>query len=133
DMTRTVCLGEPGPELRTIYDAVLAAQEACEKGLKPGLNGKEADALARDPLTAAGYGEQFLHSLGHGLGLEIHEDPRLRKLGEDQVLEPGMVVTVEPGVYIAGWGGVRIEDTVVVTEDGIRVLATSHKRLNLPR
>ena len=133
DMTRTICLGEPEPEAQAIYDAVLAAQEACARGLKPGLNGKEADALARDPLMAAGYGDQFLHSLGHGLGLEIHEDPRLRKLGEEHVLVPGMVVTIEPGVYVAGWGGVRIEDTAVVTEDGIRVLTAAHKRFILPR
>jgi Xaa-Pro aminopeptidase len=133
DMTRTICLGEPGDEARKVYDAVLAAQEACEAGLKPGLNGKQADALARDALTAAGYGVQFLHSLGHGLGLEIHEDPRLRRLGEEHVLAPGMAITIEPGVYIAGWGGVRIEDTAIVTEDGSRVLTTAHKRLSLPR
>jgi Xaa-Pro aminopeptidase len=133
DMTRTVCLGEPGNEARKIYNAVLAAQDTCEAGLKPSLNGKQADALARDALTAAGYGEQFLHSLGHGLGLEIHEDPRLRKLGEEHVLAPGMAITIEPGVYIAGWGGVRIEDTAIVSEDGIRVLTTAHKRFSLPR
>jgi Xaa-Pro aminopeptidase len=132
DMTRTICLGEPGPEAQAIYDAVLTAQQVCERGLQPGHNGREADALARDSLTAAGYGDQFLHSLGHGLGLEIHEDPRLRKLGEEHVLTPGMVVTIEPGVYIAGWGGVRIEDTVVVTEGGIRVLTTAPKRFSLP-
>ncbi len=133
DMTRTICLGEPGDDARAIYDAVLAALETSEAGIKPGITGAAADAFARDSLSAAGYGDQFLHSLGHGVGLEIHEDPRLRKLAVDQVLEPGMVITIEPGVYIAGWGGVRIEDTAVITEDGIRVLSTSHKRFSLPR
>lgn len=133
DMTRTVCLGEPGEEAQRVYGAVLRAQEACERGLRPGLNGKQADALARDVLTQEGYGDQYLHSTGHGLGLEIHEDPRLKKTGEQYVLEPGMVVTVEPGAYVGGWGGVRIEDTVVMTEAGIRVLTTSPKRLGLPR
>jgi len=134
DMTRTVCLGEPGPQAQAIYDAVLRAQEACEAELAPGMSGKAADAAAREVLEAAGYGEQFLHSTGHGLGLEIHEDPRLSKHAtEEQKLEPGMAITIEPGVYVAGWGGVRIEDTAIVTEDGIRVLTTSHKRFALPR
>jgi Xaa-Pro aminopeptidase len=133
DMTRTVCLGEPGDDARKVYDAVLAALDVSEAGINPNLNGKQADALARDALTNAGYGDQFLHSLGHGLGLEIHEDPRLRKLADDQALEPGMAITIEPGVYLAGWGGVRIEDTAIVTDDGIRILTTSHKRFSLPR
>ena len=133
DMTRTVCMGEPGPQGQAVYDIVLQAQEACEAGLRPHMNGKEADALARDVLAAAGHGDHYLHSTGHGLGLEIHEDPRLSKFGEDSVLEPGMVITIEPGVYLASWGGVRIEDTAVVTEDGIRVLTRSHKQFILPR
>ena len=133
DLTRTVCLGEPSADTQAIYDAVLAAQEAAEKGLRPGLNGQQADALARDTLTARGYGEQFLHSLGHGLGLEIHENPRLSKFGAEHSLEPGMAVTIEPGVYVAGQGGVRIEDTAIVTDDGVRVLSQSHKRFVLPR
>jgi Xaa-Pro aminopeptidase len=133
DMTRTVCLGEPGEQAQAIYDAVLAAHEACEQGLRPGLTGQQADTLARDVLTAVGYGEQFLHGTGHGLGLEIHEDPRLSKYGAEHTLQPGMAVTVEPGVYISGWGGVRIEDTVIITEEGARVLTTSHKRFGLPR
>ena len=133
DLTRTVCLGEPSAVTQAIYDAVLAANDAAEKGLRPGLNGQQADALARDTLTARGYGEQFLHSLGHGLGLEIHENPRLSKFGAEHTLEPGMAVTVEPGVYIAGQSGVRIEDTVIVTDGGVRVLSQSHKRFVLPR
>jgi Xaa-Pro aminopeptidase len=133
DMTRTVCLGEPGEQAQAIYDAVLAAHEVCEQGLRPGLTGQQADALARDVLTAVGYGEQFLHGTGHGLGLEIHEDPRLSKYGAEHTLQLGMAVTVEPGVYISGWGGVRIEDTAIITEEGARVLTTSHKRFGLPR
>ena len=132
DMTRTVCLGQPGPEAEAIYNLVLRAQEACESEVGPGMNGKQADAAAREVLEAAGHGEHYLHSTGHGLGLEIHENPRLSKLGADHVLEPGMLITIEPGVYLAGWGGVRIEDTAVVTEDGIRVLTRSHKNFALP-
>lgn len=133
DMTRTVCLGEPGPEGQAIYDAVLHALDICERGLHPGISGQDADALARAALESAGYGAQFLHGTGHGLGLEIHENPRLSKVGADQMLAPGMAVTVEPGVYVAGWGGVRIEDTVILTDEGIRVLTHSHKQFVLPR
>jgi Xaa-Pro aminopeptidase len=133
DMTRTVCLGEPDASLRTLYDLVLLAQETCERGLGPGLNGQQADALARDVFRSEGREEQYLHSTGHGLGLEIHESPRLSKFGAESLLEPGMVVTIEPGLYIAGVGGVRIEDTAVITESGIRILTSSHKRLQLPR
>lgn len=132
DMTRTVCLGQPGPEAEAIYNLVLRAQEACESEVGPGMNGKQADACAREVLEAAGHGEHYLHSTGHGLGLEIHENPRLSKLGAEHVLEPGMLITVEPGIYISGWGGVRIEDTAVVTENGIRVLTRSHKHFALP-
>jgi Xaa-Pro aminopeptidase len=132
DFTRTVCLGEPGPEAQAIYDAVLRAQQACEAEVGPGMTGKAADAAAREVLEASGYGEQFLHGTGHGLGLEIHENPRLSKFATDQTLEPGMVITIEPGVYVAGWGGVRIEDTAVVTENGIRVLTKSPKPFGLP-
>jgi Xaa-Pro aminopeptidase len=133
DMTRTVCLGEPDSELQTLYDLVLLAQETCERGLGPGLNGQQADALARDVFRMEGHEDQYLHGTGHGLGLEIHESPRLSKFGAESVLEPGMVVTIEPGLYIAGAGGVRIEDTAVISESGIRILTTSHKRLQLPR
>lgn len=132
DMTRTVCLGAPGPEQQELYTLVLEAQERCLRGLHPGLDGKAADALARDYFREQGREEQYLHSTGHGLGLEIHEDPRLSKSGETFVLEPGMAVTVEPGLYIAGAYGVRIEDTVIVTDEGIRILTTSEKHLQLP-
>jgi Xaa-Pro aminopeptidase len=131
DMTRTVCLGPAPAELRAAYDAVLAAQLTCEEGVRPGKSGQELDALARDVLEARGRGEQYLHGTGHGVGLEIHEDPGLGKLASDQVMHAGMVITVEPGVYIAGWGGVRIEDTVLVTLDGHRVLCRSPKDFEL--
>jgi Xaa-Pro aminopeptidase len=131
DMTRTVCLGAAPDALRDAFDAVLAAQQTCEEGLHPGMNGQEIDALARDVLEARGRGEQYLHGTGHGLGLEIHEDPYLGRLGAEHIVEPGMVITVEPGVYIPGWGGVRIEDTVLVTQEGRRILTTSPKDLVL--
>jgi Xaa-Pro aminopeptidase len=132
DMTRTVCLGQPGPEGQAIYDVVLRAQETCEQGIRAGMTGRQADALARGVIEAAGRGEQYLHGTGHGLGLEIHEAPRIGKYASENVLEPSMVITVEPGVYVPGWGGVRIEDTVVVSEDGVRVLTTSPKHFALP-
>ena len=132
DMTRTVCLGGPGPELQGLYDLVLEAQERCERGLHPGLNGKQADALARDFFREQGREEQYLHSTGHGLGLEIHENPRLSKFGEESVLEPGMAVTIEPGLYVSGAFGVRIEDTAIITDDSVRILTTAEKRLQLP-
>ncbi|HUF89526.1 MAG TPA: Xaa-Pro peptidase family protein [Gemmatimonadota bacterium] len=126
DMTRTVAFGDPGPELRDIYSGVLAAQEAALRGIRAGMSGPEADALARDPLEAAGYGELFGHSLGHGIGLEVHEAPRLSKKSEDRLV-PGMTVTVEPGVYLEGVGGVRIEDDVVIRESGLEILTASPK------
>lgn len=132
DMTRTVCLGAPGDEAQRIYDLVLRAQLTCEDGIRPGMKGQQADALARDTFKAAERGEQYLHGTGHGLGLEIHEDPRLGEFADDSTLEPGMLITVEPGLYIAGWGGVRIEDTALVTDDGIRVLTRSPKHFELP-
>lgn len=132
DMTRTVCLGEPGAEAQALYDLVLRAHEACEAGIQPGLTGPQVDALARDVVVAGGEGEHYLHPTGHGLGLEIHEDPRISPVAEDQVLAPGMVITVEPGLYHSGWGGVRIEDTVLVTDEGAHVLTSSHKRFMLP-
>ena len=132
DMTRTVCLGEPGPELQKLYDLVLEAQETCERGIRPGQNGREADALARDVFVAERREEQYLHGTGHGLGLEIHENPRLGRTGADSILAPGMVITIEPGLYVPGVGGVRVEDTALVTEEGIRILTTSQKRFQLP-
>ncbi|HID96168.1 MAG TPA: peptidase M24 family protein, partial [Candidatus Latescibacteria bacterium] len=126
DMTRTICLGQPDARFREIYQLVLSAQLAAEEAIRPGMTGREADAIARRIIEEAGYGEQFGHGLGHGVGLAIHEKPTLGKLSED-VLEPGMVFTVEPGIYIPGWGGVRIEDMVVLREDGVEVLTQASK------
>jgi Xaa-Pro aminopeptidase len=127
DITRTVMLGKPTDKHKEIYDKVLEAQLACLSGLKPGITGREGDALARDVIVRYGYGDNFGHGTGHGLGMEIHEAPRLSKT-EETLLEPGMVVTVEPGIYLPGFGGVRIEDDVVLTENGIRILTQSTKQ-----
>jgi Xaa-Pro aminopeptidase len=126
DLTRTVCLGEPGDRFREIHAIVLAAQQAAEAGIRPGMQGKEADAIARQVIVEAGYGEAFGHGMGHGVGLEVHERPRAGLRSEDH-LEPGMVVTVEPGIYLPGWGGVRIEDLVVITETGVEILTGAAK------
>ncbi|MGZ7443878.1 M24 family metallopeptidase [Paenibacillus sp. TH7-28] len=126
DITRTVALGKPADKLREIYDIVLEAQLHTLEQLRPGMTGREADALARDIIASYGYGEYFGHSTGHGLGMEVHENPRVSK-ASDTVLKPGMVVTVEPGIYLPGLGGVRIEDDVVITDTGVRRLTESTK------
>ncbi|MDU5946362.1 MAG: M24 family metallopeptidase, partial [Paenibacillus macerans] len=126
DITRTVALGKPADKLREIYDVVLEAQLHTLEHLRPGMTGREADALARDVIARYGYGEYFGHSTGHGLGMEVHENPRVSKTS-DTVLQPGMVVTVEPGIYLPGLGGVRIEDDVVITDSGVRRLTESAK------
>ncbi|NNV05353.1 Xaa-Pro peptidase family protein [Geobacillus sp. C56-T2] len=128
DLTRTVAVGDISAELRTIYEVVLEAQRRGMAGLKAGITGKEADALTRDYIREKGYGDYFGHSTGHGIGLEIHEGPTL-SFRSDAVLEPGMVVTVEPGIYIPGLGGVRIEDDTVITADGNEALTHSPKEL----
>ncbi|NMA83818.1 MAG: aminopeptidase P family protein [Epulopiscium sp.] len=128
DMTRTVVIGKASDKQKEIYNTVLAAQEQGLASIRPEITGKEVDQVARDLITAAGYGAYFGHGLGHGVGLEIHEEPRLSLTGE-KVLKTGMVVTVEPGIYIPDFGGVRIEDLVVVTEDGIENLTSSPKSL----
>ncbi len=122
DCTRTLATGEPDPRDREVYELVLRAQQQAVSAIRPGITGREADAVARDIIDAAGHAEHFGHGLGHGVGLEVHEGPRLSKQGET-ALEPGMVVTVEPGVYVPGAVGVRIEDLVVVTDDGCEVLS----------
>ena len=126
DLTRTLWVGEPTPLLSAVYTIVDSAQRAALGALRPGALGKAVDAVARDAVTAAGYGEQFTHGLGHGLGIGAHEAPALGKTAED-VLLAGQVVTVEPGIYIADWGGVRIEDVAVVEPDGFRVLTAAPK------
>ncbi|MFD2214066.1 M24 family metallopeptidase [Metabacillus endolithicus] len=128
DITRTFAVGEPSDELKKIYSIVLEAQLRGMSGIKPGLTGKQADALTRDYIKEQGYGEYFGHSTGHGLGMEVHEGPAL-SFKSDTVLEQGMVVTVEPGIYVAGLGGVRIEDDTVITEKGNESLTHSLKDL----
>ena len=128
DCTRTWATGELDDDLAAIYDLVLRAQQAALDAVRPGPEGREIDAVARDLIAAEGHGDHFGHGLGHGVGLEVHEGPRLARTGTD-ALEPGNVVTVEPGVYVPGRGGVRIEDLVVVTEDGRDVLSATPKAL----
>ncbi|MFJ7646541.1 M24 family metallopeptidase [Lysinibacillus sp. NPDC097279] len=128
DITRTVAVGEPSEKLVEMYNTVLASQLLSLEKVGPGLTGIQADAIARDYLTEKGYGEAFGHSLGHGIGLEVHEGPGLSKRSET-VLEPGMAVTIEPGVYVPGVGGVRIEDDILITESGNELLTHSTKEL----
>ena len=128
DMTRTVLIGEPAEKHLLIYDLVFEAQIESLKAVGPGKTGAEIDAIARDIISEAGYGQYFGHGLGHSLGLEVHENPRLSKT-DQTVLQPGTIVTVEPGVYLPGFGGVRIEDLVLVTEDGHEVLSSTFKEL----
>ncbi|HLV09087.1 MAG TPA: M24 family metallopeptidase, partial [Halanaerobiales bacterium] len=128
DMTRTVVLGEPVPWQKEIYEIVLTAQKAVIKEAKPGMSCKELDAIARDIIKDAGYGDYFGHGLGHGIGLQIHEGPRV-SFTSDKILKPGMLVTDEPGIYLPGKGGVRIEDDLLITENGCEVLNRSPKEL----
>lgn len=122
DLTRVVHLGKISPKYRRIYKIVLEAQVAAIEAIRPGKTCAEIDAVARKIITKAGYGKQFGHGLGHGLGLDVHESPRLA-VGDETVLKPGMLVTVEPGIYLPGWGGIRIEDDVLVTRSGVEVLS----------
>jgi Xaa-Pro dipeptidase len=128
DITRTFVLGEPSPEIERIYDAVLAANGAGRLTARPGAPAQEVDRAARRAITLAGYGPHFLHRTGHGLGLETHEPPYLVE-GELEILQPGMTFTVEPGVYVPGLGGVRIEDDVLITEDGRETLTSLPREL----
>jgi Xaa-Pro aminopeptidase len=128
DCTRTFATGELTDELRRIYDVCLEAQLRALDEIRPGMTGREADATARRVIDDAGYGERFGHGLGHGLGLLVHEDPALRPESED-VLEPGQVFSVEPGIYLPGLAGVRIEDLVVLRADGVERLTTVGKDL----
>jgi Xaa-Pro aminopeptidase len=126
DLTRSFCLESAPPDYLATYELVQRAQEAALRGLRAGLTGQEADALARDVIATAGRGDEFGHGLGHGIGLAIHERPRVGREVEER-LRPGTIVTVEPGVYRPGWGGVRIEDVVLVGETGVEVLSKAPK------
>jgi Xaa-Pro aminopeptidase len=128
DMTRTIVIGKASQKQREVYDTVLKAQLAALDFIKAGYKGKEIDKVARDIIYSAGYEGCFGHGLGHSVGLNVHENPRLSMLEED-IIEAGMTETVEPGIYIKGFGGVRIEDLVVVTEDGCENFTASEKRL----
>ncbi len=131
DITRTFLTGEPTARQREVYEAVLRAQRAALEAVVPGRTTREVDAVAREALTGAGLGEYFGHGLGHGVGLAVHEFPSLSPSAEEVVLEAGMVVTVEPGAYLPGEGGVRVEDLVVVTETGAEVLTDFPKELTV--
>jgi Xaa-Pro aminopeptidase len=126
-MTRTLCIGPVPSKLEEIYGTVLAAQLAAEREIQPGMTGADADAIARQSLARAGLGEAFVHGTGHGIGLEVHEPPWLTPSRGELVLEPGMVFSVEPGVYLPDWGGVRIEDLVLLGPSGCEVLSRSPK------
>ena len=130
DGTRTFATGDPGEEAREVYDVVLAAQLAALAAIRVGASGKEIDAVAREMIAEAGHGDQCGHGLGHGVGLEVHESPRLATTSDDELRE-GNVVTVEPGIYLPGRFGVRIEDLVVVTGDGYRNLSGTSKELTV--
>jgi len=126
DLTRTICLGTPGDTFQKVYDIVLGAQLTAIALIKEGMTGQEADSLARVVIAEAGYSEAFGHALGHGVGLAPHEEPRLGPNSND-LLASGMVFTVEPGIYLAGWGGVRIEDLVIMEKGEIKVLSKAPK------
>lgn len=128
DLTRSFCLERADGRFQTIYQIVDQANKAASAGLRAGLTGVEGDALARRVIVEAGYPEAFAHSLGHGIGLAIHEGPRVSRLGK-QTLRAGMVTSIEPGIYLSGWGGVRIEDVAVIAEAGVRVLTHAPKQV----
>ena len=121
DISRTILIGKPDKTYIKVYNTVLEAQQKAILAIKPGMNAKDVDAVARSHIKDMGFGDRFGHGLGHGIGLAVHESPKISPFG-DAILEPNMVFTVEPGIYIPGWGGVRIENMVVVREDGADVL-----------
>ena len=127
DLSRTICLGAPDDTFKKVYDIVLGAQLTAMAIIKEGMTGEQSDSLARAVIKEAGYGEGFGHALGHGVGLAVHEAPRLGP-GSTEILTSGMVFTVEPGIYLPGWGGVRIEDLVVMENGKIRVISKASKK-----
>ena len=130
DMTRTFCYGTPIDKLAKIHSIVLEAQQFALKNIKAGMTGREMHLLASEYITAHGYGEEFSHSLGHGIGIEVHERP-YASIRSEEVLKENMIVSVEPGIYVDGLGGVRIEDLVVIKEDGVVNLNSFDKSINL--
>ncbi len=128
DITRTIAVGSISPKHRKVYNIVLEAQLKALEAIKAGRVAKDIDKVARDIISLYGYADNFGHGLGHGVGCEIHESPKISPLGED-ILKPGMVITIEPGIYIEGFGGVRIEDMVVVTDNSIENFTSSTKEL----
>ena len=126
DLTRTIVLGRPDDRFERIYDIVLAAQQTAEELVEAGMTGDAAHALAHRVIEEAGHGDDFGHGLGHGIGLQVHEAPRLGR-GSKDVLTEGMVFTIEPGIYLSGWGGVRIEDMVVLKDGKARVMSHAPK------
>jgi Xaa-Pro aminopeptidase len=130
DITRTVCLGEVPEKLKEIYKIVLEAQRSTLEAIRPGKTCAEIDQVAREVVARAGYQEAFLHNTGHGIGFEVHELPTI-KPGSQEIIREGMCFTVEPGIYAAGWGGVRVEDMVYVTASGCEVLTMASKELRI--
>lgn len=128
DITRTVAVGPVSSEQQKIYNIVLEAQVAALNALQPGKTCAEIDAVARNIIASYGYGEYFGHGLGHGVGLEVHENPAVNTRNQGELV-PGMVITIEPGIYVSGWGGVRIEDMVLITDTGFQILTQSTKEL----
>ena len=126
DLTRTIPIGKPDDRFYQVYDIVLTAQRTAEELVRAGMSGEEAHMLAQNVIAEAGYGENFGHGLGHGVGLLIHEAPRLARLSRDELID-GMVVTIEPGVYLTGWGGVRIEDQCVLENGKLRIMSRAPK------
>ena len=130
DMTRMICMGQPDARQQEVYAQVLEAQLAGLAAIKPGATGHDIDMAVRQVFQKQGTLEKFLHGTGHGVGLAVHEGPRIKQ-GFESVIEPGMVFTVEPGLYFVGWGGVRIEDMVVATKTGYENLTTTPKELRI--
>lgn len=128
DMTRTIAVGKPADEMRKIYDIVLRAQKASQDALAPGKDCAAVDKIARDLITDEGYGDYFGHGLGHSLGIDVHEDPRLSPVSKAR-LETNLVITVEPGIYVPGLGGVRIENSCVITDTSSRSLVSAPREL----
>ena len=130
DITRTVFVGEPDNKQKNIYKIVLQAQKIGIEGILSGITCQQADELSRKVIVEQGYGEFFGHALGHGVGLEVHEEPRVA-FGNELILQPGMVITVEPGIYIKDWGGIRIEDMLIINKNNSEVLTKSSKELHV--